>query len=67
MRVIDIDPRYILLDKKKKKKIIQFIKFHTKRVWMGSMPLPISFNEIDGFIKVYDRIRYLVLFGGGFL
>ena len=48
-------------------KIIQFIKFHTKRVWMGSMPLPISFNEIDGFIKVYDRIRYLVLFGGGFL
>ena len=25
--------------------------------------LKISFDEIDGFIKIYDGIRYLVLFG----
>ena len=30
---------------------------------MGSIPLIISFDEIDGFIKTYDGIRYLLLFG----
>ena len=30
---------------------------------MGSKPLRIRFDEIDGFIKIYDGIRYLVLFG----
>ena len=30
---------------------------------MGSKPLGISFNGIDGFIKTYDGIRYLVLCG----
>ena len=34
---------------------------------MGSIPLRIRFDEIDGLIKIYDGIRYLVLFGGGFL
>ena len=29
---------------------------------MCSIPLRISFDEIDGFIKMYDRIRCLVLF-----
>ena len=29
---------------------------------MGSVPLCIRFNEIDGFIKTHDGIRYLVLF-----
>ena len=29
---------------------------------MGSIPLRIRFDEIDGFIKVYDGIRYLVSF-----
>ena len=32
---------------------------------MGSIPLIISFDEIDGFIKTYDKIRYLLLFGLG--
>ena len=30
---------------------------------MDAKPLPIRFDEIDGFIKIYDGIRYLVLFG----
>ena len=30
---------------------------------IDSKPLRIRFNKIDGFISVYDRNRYLVLFG----
>ena len=30
---------------------------------MGSIPLRIKFEKIDGFIKIYDGIRDLVLFG----
>ena len=30
---------------------------------MDAKPLRIMFDEIDGFIKTYDGIRYLVLFG----
>ena len=33
---------------------------------MCSIPLRIMFDEIDGFIKIYDGIRHLVLFGGDF-
>ena len=29
---------------------------------MGAIPLRIWFEKIDGFIKIYDEIRYLVLF-----
>ena len=30
---------------------------------LGSKPLRIRFDEIDGFVKVYDEDRYLVWFG----
>ena len=29
---------------------------------MGAKPLRIRFDEIDGFIKIYDGIRYVLLF-----
>ena len=29
----------------------------------GSKPLRIRFDEVDGFIRVYDMLRYLVIFG----
>ena len=32
---------------------------------MGTKVLHIRFNEIDGFIKIYDGIRYLVSFDHG--
>ena len=35
--------------------------FHTNSI--GSKPLSIMFDEIDGLIKIYDGIRYLELFG----
>ena len=31
--------------------------------FMGAKPLRIRFDKIDGFIKIYDGTRYLVLFG----
>ena len=34
---------------------------------MDSIPLRITLDELDGFIKVYDGIKYLVLFGGVFM
>ena len=30
---------------------------------IGAKPLPIRFDKIDGFIRVYNGTRYLVLFG----
>ena len=30
---------------------------------IGSKPLRIRFDKIDGFIRIYDRTRYLTLFG----
>ena len=30
---------------------------------MGKKPLRIRFNKVDGFNKIYDGTRYLVLFG----
>ena len=34
-----------------------------KKALMVSRPLRIKFDKIDGFIKIYDGIRYLELFG----
>ena len=64
MRVWDIDFSDILLEEKSYKTykniLIYFISYKT---FMGSIPLHIRFDEIDRFIKIYDGIRYLVLFG----
>ena len=33
------------------------------KAMMGAKPLQIRFDKVDGFIRVYDRTRYLVLLG----
>ena len=43
-------------------KIFWFMTFHIK---LDSEPLCIRFDKIDGFIRIYDRIRCLTLFGSG--
>ena len=53
MRIIDINSRDILLDEKIYKNIL---------IYDISIALHIRFIEIDGLIKTYDGIRYLVLF-----
>ena len=50
------------IKQKKKKNLIYDISYKT---FMGSIPLRIRFDKIDGFIKIYDGIRYLVLFDYG--
>ena len=30
---------------------------------IGAKPLYIRFNKINGFIRVHDRTKYLILFG----
>ena len=61
MRVLDIDFYKILLVKKSNESILTYdISYKT---FMGAKPLRIRFDKIDGFIKIYDGTRYLVLFG----
>ena len=55
MRVIDINPRDILLDEKKYEKIL--IYDISYKAFMGSIPLRIKFDKIDGSIKIHDGIR----------
>ena len=42
-------------------KIFQFNTSYKNLI--DSKPLSITFNKIDGFIRVYDGTRYLALFG----
>ena len=63
---IDIDTDFsgILLDEKlfdeKNENILIYdISYKTST---GAKPLRISYDKIDGFIKIHNKIRYLVLF-----
>ena len=61
MGIIDINFKYILLDEKKCENIFIY-DISYKTTFIGSISLRIRFSVIDGFIKVDDGIRYLVLF-----
>ena len=63
-RVVDIDSRDISLDEKINENIS--IYDYSYKTFTASIPLCISFDEIDRFIKICDGIRYLVLFFGDF-
>ena len=61
---IDTDFSSISLDKKlykqKNKNIVVYdISYKTPT---GAKPLRIRFDKIDGFVKIHNKIRYLVLF-----
>ena len=62
MRYIDINSNNILLEKNSYKKheviLIYDISYET---FMFAKPLRIRFNKIDGFMKIYDGTRHLVL------
>ena len=65
-RVIDIDFNDILLNKKSYKTYENILIYDIScKTFMGTMPLRICFKKIDGLVKIYDGIRYLVLFGPG--
>ena len=59
MEVSEVYSGNILLDKKPYKDILIYdISYKT---FMGLNPLRIRFHKIDGFIKIYDGIKYLLL------
>ena len=63
-RDIDTDFSNVLLNEKSYKTYIYILIYDISyKTYMGSKPLCIRFHEIDGFIKIYDGIRYLLLFG----
>ena len=64
MTVRAIDFSDILLHKKSYKNQYQNILIQEilYKSLMGEKPLRTRFNKIDGFIKIYDEIRYLLLY-----
>ena len=66
-RDIDIDFSGILLDEKLYKEKYQNILIYdiSCKTSMGTKPLHIRYDEIDGLIKIHNGIRNLVLFGCG--
>ena len=55
----------ILLEEKLYKENCKNIYDISYKTSTGGKPLCIRYDEIDGFIKIQDRIRYLVLFDCG--
>ena len=43
-------------------KMFWFMTFHIQNLF-GSKPSSVRFDKVNGFIRVYKGIRYLVLFG----
>ena len=61
IKLEDFDLHNILIDEKSQENILIYdISYKTL---IDAKPLRIRFDEIDGFIKIYDGTRYLTLFG----
>ena len=59
MKLEDFDFNNILIDEKSHENILIYdISYKTL---IGPKPLRIRFNNTDGFIKIYDGTKYLVL------
>ena len=65
----DIDFNDILLDEKLYKEKYENISIYviSYEIFIGSRSLHVMFDDIDGFIKICDGIRYLVLFHYGWV
>ena len=59
IKIEDFDLRNILIDEKSYENILVYNISYKRLI----KPLRITFNKIDGFIKVYGGTKYLVLFG----
>ena len=61
IKLEDIGIDNILIDEKSHENI--FIYDISYKTLIGSKPSRIRFDEIDGFVRIYDGTRYLTLFG----
>ena len=62
IKIEDFNLDNILIDEKSYENILVY-KISYKTL-IDAKPLHIRFDKIDGFIRVHDGTRYLVLFGG---
>ena len=60
IKIENFDLDNILVDEKLYENILVYNISYKSLIY--SKPLRIRFNKIDGFIRVYDGTRYLVLF-----
>ena len=60
IKIEDFDFDNILLDEKSYKNIMIYNTSY--KTLIGAKQLHITFNKVDGFIRVYDGTEYLVLF-----
>ena len=61
IKIEDFDLDNFSIDKKSYENILVYNNLY--KLLVDSKPLCIRFNKIDGFIRVYDGTRYLVIFG----
>ena len=61
IKIEEFDLDNILIDEISYKNILVY-NISCKSL-IGSRPLCIRFDKIDGFIRIYDGTRYLMLFG----
>ena len=61
IRLEDFNIDIILIDKKPHKTILIYVISYT--ILISQKPLRIRFDKRNGFIRIYDGTRYLLLFG----
>ena len=60
IKIEDFELSNILLDEESQENILIYnVSYKTL---IGTKPLHIKFNNVDGFIRDYDQTKYLVLF-----
>ena len=60
IKIEDFEFSNILLDEESQENILIYnVSYKTL---IGTKPLHIKFNNVDGFIRDYDQTKYLVLF-----
>ena len=59
MKVEDINVNNTLLDEESYQNILVYNILY--KTFMDAKPLRIRFNNVNGLIKIFNRIRYLVL------
>ena len=60
IKIEDFNLHNILIDEKSHENVLVYNISYKNLI---TKPLRIRFDEIDGFIRVYNGTRYLVLFG----
>ena len=61
IKIEDFNFGNILIDEKSYENVLVYSILY--KTLIGAKPIRIRLDKVDGFVKVYDGTRYLVLFG----